>query len=439
MAYWRMDVEEGEEWNFCYVLPQREGEPTRLVVPTSLQMGWVESPPYFCAASETARDVAGWYAEMPMGSLPEHKFLKHAMGNDEAQKLPDKASNDGFNYIIEVYVDDFISLAMAKSKEQLEHVAKSVMHGVHDVFPADGDDNNDLLSMKKLLKLEGEWALLKEILGFEFDGVEKTMQLEPKKQDALLEVLSKWLWAASKKMKPVQFKEFESVVSKIRHAFTAIPAGKGVMSPCNKLLQKRPEWVHLHRNKKLQIALRDMRTLLRESAREPTKCSELIMKHPDFIGVKDASVHGVGGIIVGENKKCIPTVFRFEWPEWVKEEVRKTNSGRGGTLTNSDLEMAGLLLLWLIMEDVCKIEAGHHSAVFSDNSPTVTWAQRLACRGSLVADQLIRAIALRMKQLRASPLTPLHIAGEENNMTDIPSRSLLGVNQNGFAEQTKSY
>ena len=189
-GFWRMDVEEGEEWNFCYVLPQREGEPTRLVVPTSLQMGWVESPPYFCAASETARDVAGWYAELPMGLLPDHKFTKHAMGNEDVAKLPDKASNDGFNYIIEVYVDDFISLAAAKSKEQLEHIAKSVMHGVHDVFPADEDDDNDPLSMKKLLKLEGDWALLKEILGFEFDGVEKTMQLEPKKRDALLEVMS---------------------------------------------------------------------------------------------------------------------------------------------------------------------------------------------------------------------------------------------------------
>lgn len=63
------------------------------------------------------------------------------------------------------------------------------------------------------------------------------------------------------------------------------------------------------------------------------------------------------------------TVFRFEWPEWVKEEVRKINSGRGGTLTNSDLEMAGLLLLWLIMGDVSRMEPGDHSAVFSDNSP----------------------------------------------------------------------
>jgi hypothetical protein len=36
----------------------KDGFWIKLVVPTSPQMGWVESPPYFCAASETARDVA---------------------------------------------------------------------------------------------------------------------------------------------------------------------------------------------------------------------------------------------------------------------------------------------------------------------------------------------------------------------------------------------
>ena len=57
-GFWQLDCALGEEWNFTYVLPQAEGEPIKLVIPTSLQMGWIESPPYFCAASETARDVA---------------------------------------------------------------------------------------------------------------------------------------------------------------------------------------------------------------------------------------------------------------------------------------------------------------------------------------------------------------------------------------------
>jgi hypothetical protein len=41
-GFWRMDAEEGAEWSFAYVLPQSPGQPSYLVVPTSLQMGWVE-------------------------------------------------------------------------------------------------------------------------------------------------------------------------------------------------------------------------------------------------------------------------------------------------------------------------------------------------------------------------------------------------------------
>jgi hypothetical protein len=69
-GFWRMDCAEGKEWNFAYVLPQNEGKPTMLVVPTSLQMGWVESPPYFCTAMETARDIITEYTEQPVGTLP---------------------------------------------------------------------------------------------------------------------------------------------------------------------------------------------------------------------------------------------------------------------------------------------------------------------------------------------------------------------------------
>ena len=161
-----------------YVLPQKEGEPIKLVVLASLQMGWVESPPYFCAASETSRDVAAQYAEASMGTLKENKFLQYAMGNEAVECLPDKSSNEGFRYFIDVYVDDFLPMAIATSKEQLEHVANAVLQGIHDCFPQDSDEANDPISLKKLLKGEGQWALLKDMLGFDFDGVEKTMILE---------------------------------------------------------------------------------------------------------------------------------------------------------------------------------------------------------------------------------------------------------------------
>ena len=87
-GFWRMDCHEGEEWNFSYVLPQPDGARITIVVPTSLQMGWVESPPYFCTATKTARDIATEYTDMLVGSLPDHKFVGYTFGGESYFDLP---------------------------------------------------------------------------------------------------------------------------------------------------------------------------------------------------------------------------------------------------------------------------------------------------------------------------------------------------------------
>ena len=74
--------------------------------------------------------------------------------------------------------------------------------------------------------------------------------------------------------------------------------------------------------------------------------------------------------------------------------------------------MAGLLMLWLVMEEVCPKLLAAYVALFSDNSPTIGWVKHLTARGSLVVMQLVRAIMLQLKKAGASPLTPLHIYGE---------------------------
>ncbi len=81
----------------------------------------------------------------------------------------------------------------------------------------------------------------------------------------------------------------------------------------------------------------------------------------------DASSHGVGSVIVGKNKACVPTVFHWEWPQEVKDLFHE------GHISNSNLEMAGLLLLWLVMESVCGNLRERRVALFSDYSPTVGW------------------------------------------------------------------
>jgi hypothetical protein len=317
-----------------------------------------------------------------------------------------------------------VSLAVPTSRAQLDHVANGIMHGVHEVFPAEDDKDEDPIAHKKLKKGDGRWMLRKDLLGFDFDGEQHTIAVNEERRAVLVTTLKGWTRASRDAHCGVPFDEFRSTMEKVRHAFTAIPAGRGLLSPYNKVLSKEPKFVFLHRNKKLLSAVKDCRTMLKEALAAPTPCRELVSRWPSFVGVKDASAHGVGGVIFGEGLACPPTVFRLEWPADIKADL-VTRENPAGRLTNSDLECAGLVLLWLVMEAVLPLASLRvaHVALFSDNQPTVSWVERFAARGSLVADQLLRILALRLRKARVSPLTTMHIAGKRNQMTDVPSRS----------------
>ena len=63
---------------------------------------------------------------------------------------------------------------------------------------------------------------------------------------------------------------------------------------------------------------------------------------------------------------------------------------------------------------------------FCDNTPTVSWAAKLASKRFKVARGLLRALALRQRVQRSSPLITLSIAGVDNVMADVSSRSFCG-------------
>jgi hypothetical protein len=177
----------------------------------------------------------------------------------------------------------------------------------------------------------------------------------------------------------------------------------------------------------------DMQTILPESTTQPRRCWELDAGQANYVGVVDASSYGVGGVIIGELSPCPPTVFCQQWPSNVTESVI-SDTNWGGKLTNLDLKLAGLVLLWLMIEHVCTMLSKKKVALFSNNSPKVSWVQQMACRSSLIAEHLIRVLALRINTQRSCPLTTLHIAGDQNSMTDIPL-DLLAASKNGISKQ----
>jgi hypothetical protein len=142
-GFWRMVVSATNSWNFCYTIPPPKNTPIddiEIVVPESLQMGWTESPPYFGAATETARDIIQWLATAPT-PLPlhplEHHICQHELGTalGEDPKFNNIGTSVGAQHgttdLIEVYVDDFIIATNNINENHLQHLARAALHGVH--------------------------------------------------------------------------------------------------------------------------------------------------------------------------------------------------------------------------------------------------------------------------------------------------------------------
>ena len=75
-------------------------------------MGWVEPPPFFCAAAEMVQDVATNYIDTPVGSLPSHKFEHYSVKEDTVVGSTTSRRDTLWRYLLEVYVDDFIALVI---------------------------------------------------------------------------------------------------------------------------------------------------------------------------------------------------------------------------------------------------------------------------------------------------------------------------------------
>ena len=107
----------------------------------------------------------------PSGIIGTAQVCELTEVNLDFAELPKKdISNELFNYMLEAYMDEYIALAIPRIQDQLHHVANAIMSRIHDVFLPEKDDTKNKISLKKILKKEAAWAIIKNVLGFEFDG-----------------------------------------------------------------------------------------------------------------------------------------------------------------------------------------------------------------------------------------------------------------------------
>jgi hypothetical protein len=190
----------------------------------------------------------------------------------------------------------------------------------------------------------------------------------------------------------------------------------------NMKLNEKPCYLWLRPRAAIRSALKEWKHLIKIAAEEPMKCTSLVPGDPDFIIFVDASGGGAGGVLFGGKEPLQPTVFRLPFPDDVTANA-VSDKNKEGQITNSDLEMAAILLGWLTLEGIVPSLRDKHIGIYSENTPSFAWTTKMASKRSKVAGKLIRALTLRQLDCMASPLVTLHIAGIINDMADIPSRS----------------
>ena len=97
-------------------------------------------------------------------------------------------------------------------------------------------------------------------------------------------------------------------------------------------------------------ALKDFRWILHDIKSRPTRIAELIPLLASAEGHHDASGAGAGGVWFPAKQlnprvgyRNAPVLWRLKWPQYIIDELVTTENPTG-TISNSDLELAGGLL-----------------------------------------------------------------------------------------------
>ena len=429
-GYWRMCVNSDDAWNFAYVLPGgAPGDPVQLVIPEALQMGWGESPPFFCAATETARDIAqhNFDTNKVMPSQP----MEEIMMDIDWTTIPTPASlpesekdKRKFLSVLEVYIDDFIGLIQSTDADHLLRLSRTILSAITNVFPPPEITNSTMgppVSVKKLIA-EGTWDTRKEILGWLFDGIARTIEL-PENKGRTIRTETKRLIRT--KNNRVTLSDFQKVHGKLQFAAIAIPCGKPLLGPLDHAIAiaGRNNVHHVTITDNIRLCLQDWIALIRQLGQRPTHVKELVLHTAAYQGFVDASKWGVGGVWFGGTTQIAPIVWFWEWPPEVQENL-VTSTNRTGLLTISDLELMGILLHWLALEAAVDKSTLVHSsiAIWCDNLPAVSWIYKMRTSTSPVASRILRALAVRLQLHRTGLLAIDHISGIYNIMADVASR-----------------
>ncbi len=433
-GFWRMIVEAGKEYNFVYEMPPRPGDGGKryFVVPSSLQMGWKNSPVYFCTATEAGRELLRRLLALSIhsGPIEPHPYEKHCL-SQMAKDLPEWCSPTDLAILSRVFVDDYINGIAGppgRATQVLEELwlARCALTSIHAVFPTpevlNHQDGRDSISLKKLGRGDARFDPTKVLLGFLVKGSVGQGRLIGLPVDKANRYVADLDEALGREKNWISFNAFQKLHGKLVHISLVLPCIMGFLSVLNKVLQKAPHTVGLKKGSDLRCTLEAFRFFTGMARDRPSHITELVGPDlPHIYGYIDAARGGMGGVLLPCTKWVSPAVWRFEFPSPIKESFDR------GEITINDLEAIAHFVGERLIDQLLDGRVEGISSWFgSDNSTTESWKQKKSDRGkakSRVAPTLLRAEALLQRFTRRGPQDINHVDGHRNLMADFASRS----------------
>jgi hypothetical protein len=127
-----------------------------------------------------------------------------------------------------------------------------------------------------------------------------------------------------------------------------LPGTKGLFLPINYGLKGEPNLVGLGKCREVRAALLDLATMVTSLSSWPMFVRELIPNADHYYRYCDACATGAGGVWFSGKHNLQPIVWPVEFEDAIATQVVSNNNPHG-RLTNSDLEMAAVVLQYMVL------------------------------------------------------------------------------------------
>jgi hypothetical protein len=399
--------------------PDGTGDPI-IGIPLSLPMGWSQSPPYFCAFTETCADLAN--APPPPSPLPHPLYAATQCASTTVveQFHPSAVLMTHQPYpseplrCVNVYIDDFMAVAQRPQQAPVMH---RLLHCIDQVFRDDeSSPRRQIISQSKLDKGDATWSTARRILGWDLDTATMTIRLPDHRLSRLKAAIQDLL----PKRRTSRRKWFQ-FLGELRSMALAFHGARYLFSIFQHVLvdQHGPR---IKLTPLVKQALLDWAELADTVHAYPVPITALVPGPPHYVMSVDASKAGMGGFwyptsLTPDSQPCI---WHAPFPSMVRDRL-VTASNPQGDITNSDLELTAIVTGSTTL--AANVDTPHlRITCATDNTPAHAWALKGSTSSTNPPAFLLRSLA---QQCRAHQFTlfPRFTPGNTNSLADCCSRS----------------